>query len=269
MVSRPTYLGGLGFGFKWDMGWMHDTLAYFQRDPIHRRWHHHDLTFRMVYAFTENFELPLSHDEVVHGKGSLLTKMPGDGWRRLANLRLLLGSMTAQPGKKLLFMGAELAQGREWNHDAELDWGLLDDPGHAGVSRWVADCNAAYRELGALHELDCDPAGFEWVLADAAEDSMLAFLRKGRHPHDVVLVVANHTPAPREHYRLGVPTDGFWREVLNSDAEAYGGSGWGNLGGVASEAVPFGGRPFSVDLTLPPLGVVFLRWESGLPPQHQ
>jgi len=263
MVSRPTYLGGLGFGLKWDMGWMHDALEYFAHDPIHRRWHHHDLTFRMVYAFTENFELPLSHDEVVHGKGSLVARMPGDQWQRLANLRLLLGSMTAQPGKKLLFMGAELAQVREWDHDAELDWGLLDDPGHAGISRWVADCNALYRELPAMHQLDCDPAGFEWVLADAAEDSVLAFLRKGRDPDDAVLVVANHTPAPREHYRVGVPRDGFWREVLNSDAEVYGGSGWGNLGGVSSDAVPSHGRPFSVSLTLPPLGVVFLRLQSG------
>ena len=227
MVSRPTYLGGLGFGFKWDMGWMHDTLEYFGRDPVHRRWHHHDLTFRMVYAFTENFELPLSHDEVVHGKGSLLSRMPGDQWQRLANLRLLLGSMTAAPGKKLLFMGAELGQVAEWDHDGELDWGLLDDPGHAGVSRWVTDCNDRYRRLPALHDLDCEAAGFEWVLADAAEDSVIAFLRKGRDPDDLVLVVANHTPAPREAYRVGVPRAGFWREELNSDAEAYGGAGWG------------------------------------------
>ena len=263
MVSRPTYLGGLGFGFKWDMGWMHDTLQYFGRDPVHRRWHHHDLTFRMVYAFTENFELPLSHDEVVHGKGSLLSRMPGDQWQRLANLRLLLGSMTAAPGKKLLFMGAELGQVAEWDHDGELDWDLLDDPGHAGVSRWVTDCNDRYRRLPALHDLDCEAAGFEWVLADAAEDSVIAFLRKGRDPDDLVLVVANHTPAPREAYRVGVPRAGFWREELNSDAEAYGGAGWGNLGGLDAEAEAVHGRPFSLSLTLPPLGVLFLSWERA------
>ncbi len=263
MVSRPTYLGGLGFGFKWDMGWMHDTLEYFGRDPVHRRWHQHDLTFRMVYAFTENFELPLSHDEVVHGKGSLYGRMPGDDWQRHANLRLLLGSMTGQPGKKLLFMGTELAQEREWDHDSELDWWLLDRPRHAGMSRWVADCNALYRSTPALHELDCDPAGFEWLVADAAEDSVLAFLRKGRDPADLVLVVANHTPTPHENYRIGVPGLGRWREALNSDAEAYGGSGWGNLGGVDATPVPMHGRPFSVNLTLPPLAVVFFTWDGA------
>jgi len=263
MVSRPTYLGGLGFGFKWDLGWMHDTLQYFARDPIHRRWHHHDLTFRMVYAFTENFELPLSHDEVVHGKGSLLGRMPGDQWQRLANLRLLLGSMTAAPGKKLLFMGAEFGQEAEWDHDGELDWAALEDPAHAGIARWVTDNNDRYRRLPALHQLDCDPAGFEWIVADAAEDSVIAFLRKGRDPDDLVLVVANHTPAPRDGYRLGVPRPGFWREELNSDAEVYGGSGWGNLGGVHAEAEPAHGRPFSLSLSLPPLAVLFLSWETG------
>ena len=262
MVSRPTYLGGLGFGFKWDMGWMHDTLQYFGRDPVHRRWHHHDLTFRMVYAFTENFELPLSHDEVVHGKGSLLGRMPGDQWQRLANLRLLLGSMTAAPGKKLLFMGAEFGQEAEWDHDGELDWAALEDPAHAGIARWVTDNNDRYRRLPALHQLDCDPAGFEWIVADAAEDSVIAFLRKGRDPDDLVLVVANHTPTPRDGYRLGAPRPGFWREELNSDAEVYGGSGWGNLGGVNTEAEPAHGRPFSLSLSLPPLAVLFLSWEA-------
>ena len=264
MVSRPTYLGGLGFGFKWDMGWMHDTLEYFQRDPIHRRWHQHDLTFRMVYAFTENFELPLSHDEVVHGKGSLLGRMPGDEWQRLANLRLLLGSMFGQPGKKLLFMGTELAQEREWDHDSELDWWLLDRPGHAGVRRLVADLNALYRSTPALHERDCDPSGFQWLVADAAEDSVLAYLRLGAPAEDgsadQVLVVANHTPSPRTNYRIGVPCLGRWDEVLNSDAETYGGSGWGNFGGVDATPVPAHGRPYSVNLTLPPLSVGFFRF---------
>ena len=263
MVSRPTYLGGLGFGFKWDMGWMHDTLAYFQRDPIHRRWHQHDLTFRMVYAFTENFELPLSHDEVVHGKGSLLGRMPGDDWQRFANLRLLLGTMFGQPGKKLLFMGTELAQQREWDHDSELDWWLLDQPAHAGVQRLVADLNALYRDTPALHERDCDPDGFQWLVADAAEDSVLAYLRRGAPAEDGsvdrVLVVANHTPSPRTNYRIGVPCAGRWEEVLNSDAEVYGGSGWGNLGGVEATPVPAHGHPYSVNLTLPPLAVGFFR----------
>lgn len=264
MVSRPTYLGGLGFGFKWDMGWMHDTLAYFARDPIHRRWHQHDLTFRMVYAFTENFELPLSHDEVVHGKGSLLGRMPGDDWQRFANLRLLLGSMFGQPGKKLLFMGTELAQQREWDHDSELDWWLLEQPGHAGVQRLVADLNALYRATPALHEQDCDPAGFQWLVADAAEDSVLAYLRLAAPAEDgsvdQVLVVANHTPSPRTNYRIGVPCAGRWDEVLNSDAEVYGGSGWGNFGGVDATPVPAHGRPHSVNLTLPPLAVTFFRF---------
>ncbi|MCB1013894.1 MAG: 1,4-alpha-glucan branching protein GlgB [Acidimicrobiales bacterium] len=263
MVSRPTYLGGLGFGFKWDMGWMHDTLEYFGRDPIHRRWHQHDLTFRMVYAFTENFELPLSHDEVVHGKGSLLGRMPGDDWQRFANLRLLLGEMVGQPGKKLLFMGTELAEPREWDHDGELDWGLADQPAHAGVGRLVADANALYRSVPALHDRDCDPDGFEWLVADAAEDSVLAFLRKGAPDADGVVdqvaVVANHTPSPRTNYRIGVPCAGRWEEILNSDAEVYGGSGWGNYGGVEANPVPAHGRPFSVNVTLPPLAVVFLR----------
>ncbi len=262
LVSRPTHLGGLGFGFKWDMGWMHDTLRYLSRDPVYRKYHHEELTFRMLYAFTENFVLPLSHDEVVHGKGSLLAKMPGDAWQKFAHLRLLLGYMYGQPGKKLLFMGGEFAQEREWNHETELDWHLLEDPRHRGVQRWVRDLNHAYRTFPALHQLDCEPEGFEWIEPEDRERSVLVFLRKDRG-EDRVLVACNFTPVPRPHYRVGVPHPGFWRELLNSDAEVYGGSGWGNLGGVRAEAIPAHGRPYSLDLTLPPLGVVFLRWEPS------
>ncbi|MCS7172555.1 MAG: 1,4-alpha-glucan branching protein GlgB [Armatimonadetes bacterium] len=262
LVSRPTSLGGLGFGFKWDMGWMHDTLQYMGRDPIYRRYHHEELTFRMLYAFAENFVLPLSHDEVVHGKRSLLEKMPGDDWQKFANLRLLLGYMYGQPGKKLLFMGSEFGQRREWNHETQLDWHLLADPRHRGVQRWVVDLNRAYRAEPALHQLDCEPEGFEWVEPHDRDRSVLVFLRKGRQG-DLVLVACNFTPVPRPHYRVGVPRPGYWREILNSDAEIYGGSGWGNLGGVRAEAEPAHGRPYSLDLTLPPLGVVFLRWERG------
>jgi 1,4-alpha-glucan branching enzyme len=258
-VSRPVELGGLGFGLKWDMGWMHDTLTYLAEDPVHRRYHHDTITFRMLYAFNENFVLPLSHDEVVHGKGSLLGKMPGDDWQRFANLRLLYGYQFAQPGKKLLFMGGELAQRTEWDHERSLDWHLLEHPPHAGVHRLVSDLARLYRERPALHELDCDPAGFEWVDAGDAAASVLSFLRKaGRPGEPPILVVCNFTPVPREGYRVGVPTGGTWRELVNTDAETYGGSGWGNLGGVEAEAVPAHGRPFSVPLTLPPLACVYL-----------
>ncbi|MFW6089512.1 MAG: alpha amylase C-terminal domain-containing protein, partial [Gemmatimonadota bacterium] len=261
MVSRPTYLGGLGFGLKWDMGWMHDTLQYMARDPVHRKYHHNELTFRQVYAFSENFVLPLSHDEVVHGKGSLLDKMPGEPARKFANLRLLLGYMYAQPGKKLLFMGAELAQWREWDHDTSLDWHLLDDPAHDGVRRWVADLNRVYRAEPALHALDADPAGFEWVDANDAESSVLVFLRKPPASSDAgpVLVAANFTPVPRPNYRVGVDRAGRWLELLNSDAHAYGGAGHGNLGSVEAAPVPSHGRRRSLTLTLPPLGIVFLK----------
>jgi 1,4-alpha-glucan branching enzyme len=259
MVSRPTYVGGLGFGMKWDMGWMHDTLKYLAHDPIHRRYHHHQLTFRMLYSFTENFVLPLSHDEVVHGKGSLLARMPGDGWQKFANLRLLFGYQYAQPGKKLLFMGGEFAQGREWSHESSLDWHLLGTPWHAGVQRWVADLNRLYRSEPALHELDFDPAGFEWVDANDADTSVLSFLRRGRSTDDCILVLCNFTPVPRTDYRVGVPRGGFWRELLNSDAPDYGGSGWGNLGGVEALPVPCHGRSHSVMLALPPLAVVFFK----------
>jgi 1,4-alpha-glucan branching enzyme len=263
MVSRPTYVGGLGFGFKWDMGWMHDTLEHFQRDPIHRRFHYHELTFRGVYYATENYTLPLSHDEVVHGKGSLLTKMPGDRWQQLASLRLLYAYQWAQPGKKLLFMGAELAQESEWNHDAALEWHRLDDPAHAGVARCVADLNALYRDVPALHELDCEARGFEWVEASDSTNNVLAFLRHaadGSTPP--VLAVFNLTPVVHHNYRLGVPSPGRWVERLNTDADLYGGSGVGNMGAAETVPVPSHGRYHSVVLTLPPLGALFLQPES-------
>jgi 1,4-alpha-glucan branching enzyme len=262
MVSRPTYVGGLGFGFKWDMGWMHDTLEYLSRESIHRRYHHGEITFRAVYAFDENFMLPLSHDEVVHGKGSLLQRMPGDDWQRFANLRLLLGYMAASPGKKLLFMGGEFGQEREWTHEGSLDWHLLESPLHAGVCRWAGDLNRLYGSRPALHALDCDPAGFEWVDLHDAENSVLAFLRRG--PADeIVLVAVNFTPVTREGYRVGVPVGGRWREIANSDASDYGGSGVGNLGAVECEDVTSHGRPYSLALTLPPLGIVMLEAPPG------
>jgi 1,4-alpha-glucan branching enzyme len=259
MVSRPTYVGGLGFGFKWDMGWMHDTLEYFAREPIHRKFHHHDVTFRQVYANTENFVLPLSHDEVVHGKGSLIGKMPGDEWQRFANLRLLFGYQWAQTGKKLLFMGGELGQDAEWNHENDLEWEGADEPMRAGLRRWVGDLNRLYAAEPAMHDRDAEPGGFEWVDSGDSEASALTILRTGRAAGDAILVACNFTPLPRENYLTGVPSGGFWREVLNSDAEHYGGSGWGNLGGVEAVPVPVHGRPKSLTLTLPPLGCVFLK----------
>jgi 1,4-alpha-glucan branching enzyme len=258
-VSRPLYVGGLGFGMKWDMGWMHDTLQYLSRDPVHRHYHHGEITFRMIYAFTENFVLPLSHDEVVHGKGSLLGKMPGDDWRKFANLRLLFGYMYTQPGKKLLFMGGEFGQWREWNHDASLDWHLLDEPLHAGVQRWVADLNRFYAGEPAAHRLDFEHGGFEWIDANDAVDSVLSYLRRSGDPADDLVVVCNFTPLVRTNYRVGVPAAGFWREVLNSDAVEYGGSGTGNMGGVDSTPIPSHGRLQSVNITIPPLGAVVLK----------
>jgi 1,4-alpha-glucan branching enzyme len=258
MVSRPLYVGGLGFGLKWDMGWMHDTLKYLGHDPIHRKYHHNEMTFRGMYAFTENFVLPLSHDEVVHGKGSLVNKMAGDAWQKLANLRLLYGYMWAQPGKKLMFMGGELAQYREWNHDSSLDWHLLDDEAHAGILRWLEDLNRLYREDPALHELDVSPDGFEWIDANDAENSVLSFLRKPKKG-DPVVAVFNCTPNPRENYRIGVPGGGHWREILNSDGSRYGGTNRGNMGGVDAVPIPLHGRSHSLTLALPPLGVVFLK----------
>jgi 1,4-alpha-glucan branching enzyme len=261
MVSRPVYVGGLGFGMKWDMGWMHDTLEYFRHDPIHRQYHHNMLTFRMLYGFTENFVLPLSHDEVVHGKGSLLNKMSGDEWQKFANLRLLFAYMYAQPGKKLLFMGGEFGEGNEWSHDRSLDWWLLQYPVHQGAQRWVRDLNHLYRNEKALHELDSEPAGFEWVDCNDAPRSIVSLLRKGKEPRDQVLVACNFTPVPREKYRVGVPMGGWWKELLNSDGKEYAGSGMGNGGGVMAEQKEQHGRPFSLELTLPPLGAVFLRPE--------
>ncbi|MBO0684507.1 MAG: 1,4-alpha-glucan branching protein GlgB [Candidatus Dormibacteraeota bacterium] len=260
MVSRPTYVGGLGFGMKWDMGWMHDTLEYFRHEPVHRKFHHNELTFRSLYAFTENFMLPLSHDEVVYGKGSLLTKMPGDDWQKFANLRLLLAWMHATPGKKLLFMGVELAQWHEWAHDGQLDWALAREPMHAGIAAWMRDLNGLHRGEPALHELDFDPEGFAWVDANDSEQSVASVIRFAAQERDVrpVLAVLNFTPVPRERYRLGVPGGGFWEELVNSDAEAYGGSGWGNQGGVHADEVPWHGRTHSLSVTLPPLGAVFL-----------
>ncbi len=259
MVSRPTYVGGLGFGLKWDMGWMHDMLQYFERDPVHRSHHQSELTFRMLYAFTENFMLPLSHDEVVHGKGSLLRKMPGDDWQKFANLRLLHTVMYAQPGKKLLFMGGEFGQWDEWSHDKSVDWHLLDLPAHQGVQRLVRDLNTLYRGEAAMHVLDCDPAGFEWVDCSDGAQSVLSLLRKGRRPEDTVLFVFNFTPVPRHNYRVGVPYPGHWDEILNTDAPLYGGSGQGNLGGLDTAPVSFHGHAQSVNLVLPPLAAVALR----------
>jgi len=259
MVSRPVYLGGLGFGLKWDMGWMHDTLEYFQHDPIFRQYHHNALTFRMLYSFHENFVLPLSHDEVVHGKGSLLNKMPGDDWQKFANLRLLFAYMYAQPGKKLLFMGGEFGQYREWSHDRSLDWHLLEGPLHRGLLAWMEQLNRAYRSEGALHWFDNDPQGFEWVDCNDAPASVISLLRKGKSADDAVLVACNFTPVPRVGYKVGVPSAGYWKEILNSDAREYGGGGIGNMGGAEALAESVHGRPHSLRLTLPPLGALFLK----------
>ena len=259
-VSRPTDMDGLGFGMKWNMGWMHDSLAYMKQDPIHRKYHHHQLTFSMVYAFNENFVLPLSHDEVVHGKGSLLGKMPGDAWQQFANLRALFGYMWGHPGKKLLFMGGEFGQRREWTHEGELEWWVTGLEGHAGLQRFVSQLNRIYRATPALHQLDFSPEGFEWIVADDAQASVFAFLRKPREGGAPVLVVSNLTPMPRSNYLLGVPSAGFWRELINSDALEFGGSGCGNLGGVDAAPVPAQGRSHSVCLTLAPLSTLFLQW---------
>lgn len=262
MVSRPTYLGGLGFGLKWDMGWMHDTLSYVSQDPVHRKYHHDKLTFRMLYAFTENFVLPLSHDEVVHGKRSLLSKMPGDDWQKFANLRLLFGWMYAQPGKKLLFMGEEWGQWHEWQHDHSLNWDLLKWPAHRGVQRWVRDLNTAYRGERALHELDCQPEGFEWIDCNDSDQSVISLFRKSRGEADRVLFVLNFTPVPRPDYHVGVPTAGRWIEILNSDAELYGGSGMGNMGAASTVPVLCHGHSHALVFTVPPLAMVAFKLEA-------
>jgi 1,4-alpha-glucan branching enzyme len=262
MVSAPTYLGGLGFGFKWNMGWMHDTLQYMSHDAIHRKYHHTQLTFGLLYAFSENFILPLSHDEVVHGKGSLLNKMPGDRWQKFANLRAYYGFMWGHPGKKLLFMGCEFGQEREWNHDAQLDWSLLDDGLHAGLHGLVRDLNTLYREETALHRLDALPEGFAWVDATDSDQSVLSFLRFDAGRRNMALVVCNFTPLPRYGYRLGVPRAGRWLERINTDSSLYGGSDMGNAGGVEAEPIPSHGHDHSVVLTLPPLATLILTAES-------
>jgi len=258
MVSRPTYVGGLGFGLKWNMGWMHDTLAYMSQDPIHRKYHHNQLTFSIVYAFAENFILPLSHDEVVHGKYSLIGKMPGDEWQKLANLRCLYGYMWGHPGKKLLFMGCEFGQFQEWSHERSLDWHLLDLKQHQGLKRWVEDLNRLYRQDRAMHAMDSHPEGFQWLDCSDSESSVISFLRKDEDG-DMTLFICNFTPMPRTNYRIGMPKAGVWREVLNSDAELYGGSGWGNLGAIHTRPVPCHGHYNSASLHLPPLGVLFLK----------
>jgi 1,4-alpha-glucan branching enzyme len=262
-VSRQARDGGLGFSFKWNMGWMHDTLAYMARDPVHRRWHHSALTFGLLYAFSEDFVLPLSHDEVVHGKGSLIGKMPGDRWQRFANLRAYFGFMWGHPGKKLLFMGGEFAQEREWSHERSLDWHLLADPNHHGVQRLVRDLNRCYHAIPALHQRDCEHEGFEWVVADDDAQSVLVFLRWGEDRDRPALVACNFTPLPRHAYRLGVPLPGFWREALNTDAEIYGGSNVGNSGGAHAEAIASHGRSHSLALTLPPLATVIFERVPG------
>ena len=261
-VSRPIYLGGLGFGLKWNMGWMHDVLNYMSQDPVYRNYHHNEITFSLVYAFAENFVLPFSHDEVVYGKGSMIRKMPGDDWQKFANLRLLYGFMFGHPGKKLLFMGDEFGQWSEWNHDASLEWNLLEHPSHAGLKRWVRDLNTVYRGESLLHTMDFNSAGFEWVDCKDFQRSIISFLRRGHNPNDQLLFVCNFTPVVRQNYRVGVPLEGYWKEILNSDAPLYGGSGQGNFGGLSTVPLPIHGRPFSLNMTLPPLGIVIFRPES-------
>jgi 1,4-alpha-glucan branching enzyme len=257
MATKPTYVGGLGFGLKWDMGWMHDTLRYCRQDPVFRKYHHNELTFRSLYSFSENFVMPLSHDEVVHGKGSLLSKMPGDRWQKFANLRLLLGYLYAQPGKKLLFMGGEIGQWREWDHNTGLDWHLLNYDFHSGLLRWVEDINRLYRNDIAL-QLDTEPAGYEWIDGSDADNSVIAFLRKAASGESI-LVVCNFTPVPRRDYLVGVPSGGYWKELLNSDGKEYGGSGSGHFGGIHAAARPMHGRDYSLELTLPPLAIEFFK----------
>jgi 1,4-alpha-glucan branching enzyme len=259
LVSRPTYLGGLGFGFKWNMGWMHDVLDYMSLDPVHRKYHHNQLTFGLMYAWAENFVLPLSHDEVVHGKGALLAKMPGDDWQQFANLRALYAYMWAHPGKKLLFMGGEFGQWREWHHDESLDWHLLDEPAHAALRRYVQALNWHYRAEPALHQMDFDPSGFRWIDCNDNENSVVSLVRYARDPRDFVVMVFNFTPVPRYDYRIGVPAPGHYVERLNSDSELFGGSNAGNGGGVSSEPIAAHGFNQSLTLIVPPLGCLLLK----------
>ncbi len=261
-VTKPAHLGGLGFGFKWNMGWMHDTLCYMSKDPIYRKYCHDNLTFSLLYAFQENFILPLSHDEVVHGKGSLIAKMPGDVWQKFANLRLLFGLMYAHPGKKLLFMGQEIAQWREWDYKSSLDWHLLNHELHKKLQKFVKDLNTLYKKEPSLYLVDFQPDGFEWIDFHDVEKSIISFIRKEKDVRDLLIFVFNFTPVPRENYKVGVPFGGFYREILNSDSRIYGGSNTGNMGGVFAENLPFHGRLFSLTLTLPPLGMVVLKPEE-------
>jgi 1,4-alpha-glucan branching enzyme len=258
-VSRPTYIGGLGFDLKWNMGWMNDTLRYFELDPIHRQYHHNELTFSMIYAFHENFVLPLSHDEVVHGKRALLEKMPGDDWQKFANLRLLFGYMYAHPGKKLLFMGGELAQRHEFREGGSVEWSLEDSPPHRGVQRLIADLNRLHTTERALYEVDFEWAGFDWIDASDSATSVLSFLRRARNPEDAIVVVCNLTPVMRQSYRVGVPRPGFYREILNTDSSHYEGSDVGNAGGVRADPIPWNDRPYSIKLRLPPLAVMYFK----------
>jgi 1,4-alpha-glucan branching enzyme len=262
-VSRPVYLGGLGFTLKWNMGWMHDMLRYMSKDPVFRKWQHNDITFSMLYAYTENFMLPFSHDEVVHGKGSMVGKMPGDMWQRFANLRALYGYMYGHPGKKLLFQGQEFGQWTEWSENAGLPWDALDHMPHLGLLRFVRDLNALYRREPPLHVLDFEPAGFEWIDCNDNENSVFSFFRRARDPRDVIVVVLNFTPVLRHGYRIGVPFPGQYREILNSDAEIYGGSNAGNAGAVVAEPVQAHGHAQSLRLVLPPLGCVMFKPEGG------
>ncbi len=263
MVSRPTYIGGLGFGFKWNMGWMHDVLEYMSKDPIYRKYHHNSITFSLLYAYHENFILPFSHDEVVHGKGSMIGKMPGDDWQKFANLRLLYGYMYSHPGKKLLFMGNEFGQWREWNHDTSLDWHLLDNPMHKGLQRWVRDLNKFLKVEPAMYELDCSQDGFRWVDCNDSEQSTLSFLRFSKDGKSQILCVCNFTPVPRYPFFVGVPQEGFWEEVLNSDSGFYGGSGLGNMGGVRSCVMYQHGFPYALRIMLPPLAILFFKLTEG------
>lgn len=262
MVSRPSYIGGLGFGMKWNMGWMHDTLKYLSQEPIFRKYHHNQLTFSIWYAFSENFVLPLSHDEVVHGKGALIGKMPGDEWQQNANLRLLFGYMYGHPGKKLLFMGGEFGQWKEWNHDESLEWHALQYQPHCGIQTWVKDLNHFYRAEPAMYEMDFDLKGFQWIDFHDWEQSIVSFTRRGKNSDDIILVVGNFTPVPRYNYIIRVPRGGFWREILNSDSGYYGGSGLGNSGGVEAVPIPYQGMYYSLSLVLPPLGILFFKHEG-------